>query len=62
MIFANYYQVSGERVIVSDDGKNKHRQPKRVRFESVNLHEAEVFATSVFKKEGIVCEIHELVV
>ena len=60
MIFTHYYEVSGERVIMSDDGKNKHNQSKRTRFESVSLYEAEQFATAVFKKEGIVCEIHEV--
>jgi hypothetical protein len=49
-----FYEVSGER-------KTEERTfPKSVRFSSIYLAEAERFATDVYKREGLVCEIHEI--
>lgn len=55
------YSVSGERVMFDDDAKPTDQTlPSRIRFESLEVVDAENFATVVYKREGIVCEIHEV--
>ena len=57
-----YFRVSGQRLEV-DEKTGKFTgvvlEP-RVRFESLDLGEAERFATDVFRAEEIVLEIHEV--
>jgi hypothetical protein len=61
-----YFRVSGERREyaidettgkLADTGRNLS---KRIRFEAMKLHDAEAFATDVYRREGLVCEIHEV--
>lgn len=59
-----YFRVSGERKEVVLDAEEKPMGsrvlPSRTRFESLELGDSERFATDVYKREGIVLEIHEM--
>ena len=61
-----YFRVSGERRAssVNEEGDLVYDGdvvlPSRTRFETLSLSEAEKFATTVYRAEGIVCEIHEM--
>lgn len=60
-----YFSVSGERrasEVSPETGELRYLEevlPVRTRFETISLQDAERFATSVYKTEGVVCEIHE---
>lgn len=53
-----YFRVSGERKTLTEEGAVVVL-PSHTRFESMELGDAERFATLVYKAEGLVCEIHE---
>lgn len=60
-----YFRVSGERRMLNVDPSHGEVGveivlPAHTRFESIELGDSERFATSVYKAEGIVCEIHEI--
>lgn len=63
MTFARYYTVTGERVLFREDERGKRietaRIPSAVRFSTVRLGDAQHFATDVFRRERVTCEIHE---
>ena len=60
MNFTVYYEVSGDRIVKDDEKKTSRRFPAKVRLATLMLGEAQGFATDVYKREGIVLEIHEL--
>lgn len=61
-----YFRVSGERrEHTFDEAKGRSIPtgvvlPPATRFESIDVRAAEDFATDVYRKENIVCEIHEV--
>jgi hypothetical protein len=61
-----FFQVSGERkeyVIDRTTGQEVATGkilPTRVRFETRNVKEAEQYASDVYRREGIICEIHQV--
>lgn len=61
-----FYRVSGKRKIFALDEKTGEPVDtgrilkERTRFESLKLSEAEAFATEVYKREDIMCQIHEV--
>lgn len=61
-----YFTVTGERVEYAlDEAKGQMKPTGRVlsphvRFSSMSLQSAEIFATDVYRRENIVCEIHEV--
>ena len=61
-----YFSVSGQRrEVVTDEASGKLIDSgvvleSGIRFECLRLQDAEGFATDVYKREGIVCEIHEV--
>ena len=61
----SYFTVSGlrlERILDEQDPSiiRTKEHPFKIRFASISLRDAENFATDVYKKEAIVCEIHEV--
>lgn len=60
MNFTVYYEVSGERIIKGDDGKMIAKKPSSIRLGTVLINDAQQFVTDVYKREGIVLDIHEL--
>jgi hypothetical protein len=62
----SYFAVTGERLRFEYDEKSGTSRPtgetlpKATRFEAISVHDAEDFATRVYKREGLVCEIHEI--
>lgn len=59
---AGYYEVTGERVAFGDDGKPMEGPllAKRARFQTVSHTAATQFVNDVYKRENIICEIHEI--
>lgn len=59
-----FYRVSGKRKVEVQNEKGEPIGTKvlkeRTRLEALKIHEAEAFATEVYKREGIMCEIHEV--
>ena len=57
----SYYEVSGERVIFKEGIKPPvSRAPRAIRLQTLDLKEAEAFASRVYRREKILLEIHEI--
>lgn len=59
MNFTVFYEVSGERIIKGDDNKVITKKPSSTRLATLFINDAQQFATDVYKREGIVLDIHE---
>ena len=59
-----FYKVSGKRKVEVQNDKGEVVDSRvvreRTRFEALALRDAEAFATEVYKREGIMCQIHEV--
>lgn len=61
MSTGSYFAVTGPRKVFDDDGKPTGEVlDARLRFEALRVSDAEDFATAVYRREKIVCDIHEL--
>lgn len=60
-----YFEVRGPRreIAVNPQGALEYTGailPEALRYESLSVRDAEAFASRVFRREKIVCEIHEM--
>lgn len=64
--YSDFYRVSGERKEYVLDKETQHEVltgkvlPLRTRFECLELKNAEAFASDVYRRESIICEIHQV--
>lgn len=60
MITPSYFEVRGSRAIYRGDVRTGVTRESFLRFSCVAQRDAELFATDVYRREGIVCTIDEI--